>query len=217
MSHSTPIDEVVVLVHGLGANRLVMCPLARWLRQAGFRTVNWSYPSFLRTIERHGLKLRERLERLDADPTVARIHLVAHSMGCIVARQALVPGRPRKAGRFVMMAPPNQGSPLAAFFGPPLRWCFPTIDQLARRPDSFVNGLPKPDEIEIGVIAAQVDWLVGVANTHLSCQRDHIVVRGTHSLMVFQPGVAREVIEFLRQGRFTAASRRRGPRIAGRT
>jgi triacylglycerol lipase len=208
MSNSTPIDDMVVLVHGLGANALVMWPLARWLRQAGYRTVNWSYPSFLRTIERHGMKLHKRLLALDDDPAVARIHLVAHSMGCIVARQALVLGAPRKMGRFVMMAPPNQGSPLAALFGPALRWCFPTIDQLSRRPDSFVRRLPEPDQIDIGVIAAQVDWLVGRANTNIACQRDHIVVKATHSLMVFRPSVAREVVEFLRQGRFTAAGRR---------
>jgi len=207
MTNPTPNDELVVLVHGLGANKLLMWPLARRLARAGYRTVNWSYPSFLRTIERHGANLRELLDRLDAEPEAARIHLVAHSMGCIVARQALLSGVPRKIGRFVMLAPPNQGSPLASLFGPLTRCCFPTIDQLARRPDSFVNRLLEPDGLEIGVIAARVDWLVGVANTHLPCQRDHIVVSGTHSLMVFQSGVAREVVEFLRQGRFTAANR----------
>src|SRR5438094_936581 len=72
ISNSTPIDEVVVLVHGLGANRLVMWPFARRLRQAGYRTVNWSYPSILGTIERHGSKLHKRMELLDADPEVAR-------------------------------------------------------------------------------------------------------------------------------------------------
>ncbi len=207
MIDPTPSDEVVVLIHGLGANRLLMWPLARWLTRAGYRTVNWSYPSFLRTIERHGTKLHERLALLDAEPSVARIHLVAHSMGCIVTRQALLLGSPRKIGRFVMMAPPNQGSPLAALFGPPLRCCFPAIDQLARRPDSFVNRLPEPKGIDIGVIAARFDFLVGAANTHLPCQRDYIVVKGTHSLMIFQPSVAGEVVEFLRLGRFTNASR----------
>ncbi|HEV3024723.1 MAG TPA: hypothetical protein VGX76_19740 [Pirellulales bacterium] len=208
MSTSIPTDELAVLVHGLGANGLVMWPLARWLRQAGYRTINWAYPSFLRTIERHGMKLHERMARLDDDPTVGRIHLVTHGMGCIVARQALVVGPPRKMGRFVMLAPPNEGSPLASFFGPKLRWCFPTIDQLARRAGSFVDRLPEPEQFEIGVIAAQVDWLVGIANTHLACQQDHIVVKGTHSLMVLQPSVAREVVEFLREGRFQAANRR---------
>jgi len=207
MSNPTATEEVVVLIHGLGANKLLMWPMARWLTQAGYRTVNWSYRSFLHTVQWHAANLHERLDQLEAEPKVLRIHLVAHSMGCIVAREALVMGSPRKIGRVVMMVPPNQGSPLAAYFGPPLRCCFPAIDQLAPRPDSFVNRLPEPDGMDIGVIAARVDWIVGVENTHLPCQRDHIVVRGTHSLMVFQPSVAREVVAFLRQGRFTAASR----------
>jgi pimeloyl-ACP methyl ester carboxylesterase len=206
-------DELAVVVHGLGANGLVMRPLARWLGQAGYRTINWSYPSLFRTIERHGKKLRERLALLDDDPTVGRIHLVTHSMGCIVARQALVVGAPRKMGRFVMLAPPNQGSPAAAFFGPKLRWCFPTIDQLARRPGSFVDRLPEPVECEVGVIAAQVDWQVGLVNTHLRCQSDHIVVKGTHSLIILRPSVAREVVAFLREGRFGAENQRQAVAI----
>jgi hypothetical protein len=50
-------------------------------------------------------------------------------------------------GRCVMLATPNKGSPLAAICGPPLRRCFPANDQLAARPDSFVNSLPEPQGV----------------------------------------------------------------------
>lgn len=196
--------ETVVLVHGLGANGLlVMSLMARRIARAGYGTVIWSYPSYRRTIEKHGDQLRRRLDELDADPQVSRIHLVTHSMGSIVARSALGQGRPPKLGRWVMLAPPNLGSPLAAFWGPKLRWCAPVIDQLAKRADSFVNCLPQPEGIEIGVIAASKDLLVGSGNTFLPCQRDHIVLPATHTLLVFRRRSADEVVQFLATGHFT--------------
>jgi len=204
-----PNHDVVVLVHGLGANgQLLMWLLARRLRRAGYGTVIWSYPSLLRTIEKHGAKLQERLAEIDVDPAVDRIHLVTHSMGGIVARYALCLHRPAKLGRFVMMAPPNKGSALAAFCGPALRWCVPTIDQLAARPDSFVNGLPEPDGVEIGVIAASHDMLVGAGKTVMTCQCDHIVLPATHTLLAFRRRLANEVVAFLATGRFSATAMR---------
>jgi pimeloyl-ACP methyl ester carboxylesterase len=201
---------VVVLIHGLGANGfLLMWLLARRLKRAGYGTLTWSYPSFTQTIESHGERLQRSLAELDADPAVTRIHLVSHSMGGIVARYAMNLGRPTKLGRFVMVAPPNKGSSLAAFFGPVLRRCFPAIEQLAARPDSFVNKLPEPQGVEIGIIDASIDFLVGAGNTSLTCQRDHIVLRGSHTLLVFQRRLAGEVIQFLATGRFSAVALRR--------
>ena len=202
--------EVVVLIHGLGANGFVLMGLlARRLKRAGYRTLIWSYPSFTRTIDSHGEKLQRRLAELDADSAVNRIHLVSHSMGGIVARYALILGRPTKLGRLVMLAPPNKGARLATVCGPALRRCFPAIDQLAMRPDSFVNALPEPEEIEVGIIDASTDFLVGAGNTSLACQRDHIVLRATHSLLAFQRSLAAEVLRFLATGAFSPAAVRR--------
>ncbi|HUY88009.1 MAG TPA: hypothetical protein VMV10_04710 [Pirellulales bacterium] len=171
--------KVVVLIHGLGANGFLLM----------------------------GLHLR--LAELDADPAVTRIHLVSHSMGGIVARYALILGRPTKLGRFVMLAPPNKGSRLASFCGPALRCCFPAIDQLAARPGSFVNGLPEPEGVEVGIIDASIDLLVRAGNTSLACQRDHIVLTATHTLLAFQGRLAEEVLRFLATGRFSSAAAHR--------
>jgi pimeloyl-ACP methyl ester carboxylesterase len=204
-----PSGETVVLVHGFGANGvLIMSRMARRIARAGYNTVIWSYPSLRRTIERHGERFSKRLAALDADPRVARIHLVTHSMGSIVARCALRKSRPDKLGRLVMLAPPNLGSRIAAFWGPKLRWCVPVIDELAMRPDSFVSGLPQPEGIEIGVIAASMDPVIGTGNTYLACQRDHIVLPATHTLLVFRRRSADEVIHFLLAGRFSPIAHR---------
>jgi pimeloyl-ACP methyl ester carboxylesterase len=205
----TPGKEVVVLVHGLGANgQLLMWRLARQLRRAQYGTVIWTYPSFLRPIQKHGEKLGERLAELDADQVVTRIHLVTHSMGGIVARCAIGHRRPAKLGRFVMMAPPNKGSALATFCGPALRWCFPAIDQLSARPKSFVNCLPEPQDVEIGIVDASIDLLVGKGKTYLPCQRDHIVLPATHTLLAFQTRLADEVLHFLATGYFSPTASR---------
>ena len=47
-----------------------------------------------------------------------RIHLVAHSMGALVVREYLARGKPERLGRVVLLAAPNQGSPIAE----PLKW-----------------------------------------------------------------------------------------------
>lgn len=196
--------EAAVLLHGLGPGAFIMRPLARRLSQAGYETINWSYPSLRYTIEEHSQKLHELLGSLDARPDVRRIHLVTYSMGSIITRHALEMGRPAKLGRIVMIAPPNRGSFWAALVGPRLRGCIRIIDQLAARPGSFVNELPQPENMEIGVIAARQDLLVGCANTHLPAQTDHIVLPGLHSTIVLQRNAAQAVLQFLAAGRFAA-------------
>lgn len=199
--------EVVVLLHGLGARAILLSPLKRRLAQGGYRVLDWSYPSTQQTIEEHGDRLRKLLIDLDADSSVGQIHIVAHSMGCIVTRCALLHSRPARLGRLVLMAPPNQGSRVASWFGPLVRPYCRTIDQLADRPGSFVCGLPAPEGMEIGVIAARLDLLVPLASTYLPCQRDHIVLPTLHTLMVFQRRAAQEALHFLRHGRFAAGGR----------
>jgi hypothetical protein len=46
-SRRDAIDDLVLLVHGFSAKRLVMWPLARRLRNEGFRVRQWSYPTLL--------------------------------------------------------------------------------------------------------------------------------------------------------------------------
>lgn len=199
--HAAP-GEVVVLVHGLGPGRLPMWPLARRLARAGYQTINWRYPCLRHTIEAHGRRLHELLESLAADPKVQGVHLVVYSMGGIVARYALSLGRPAKLGRVVMLAAPNQGSRWADWFGPPLRCCIRTIDQLATRPGGFVHSLPEEEPIEIGVIAARFDLLVGRSSPHLRNEQDYIVLNGPHSLLPLRRDTADEVRQFLAHGRF---------------
>ncbi len=182
-----------------------MLPLARRLSRAGYEAINWPYHSFRHTIEDHAQNLSVMLRSLDARPDLRRIHLVTYSLGSIIARCALTLERPAKLGRIVMVAPPNRGSRWAALIGPALRRQIRIIDQLAARPDSFVNRLPEPEAMEIGVIAASHDLLVGCTNTHLPGQKDHIVLSGLHTTIVMQRNAAEAVLQFLAAGKFDSA------------
>ena len=77
--------DVVVLIHGLGGNRLDMWPISRRLKRLGFGVRNWGYRSVGNRIESHSVRLAKDLAKLDHQ-VAGRIHLVTHSMGGIIAR-----------------------------------------------------------------------------------------------------------------------------------
>jgi len=194
--------DVVVLVHGLAATRVIMNSLSRRLRKAFAGVVNWGYKSLFLPIERHGEKLAALLRQLDRDGPHDRIHLVTHSMGGIIGRIALAEYRPTRLGRFVMIAPPNRGSPVASRLAPILGYICPPLIQLADHSASFVCSLPPPEVPELGIIAAKTDFLVMEASTRLGCECDHIVLPGLHSSLLWRKETAEQVRHFLEKGKF---------------
>jgi pimeloyl-ACP methyl ester carboxylesterase len=194
--------QIVVLVHGLAANRLVMGALARSLGKAFAATLNWGYRSLWSPIQQHSRELAALLRGLDQAGEHDRIHLVAHSMGGIIGRLALAEYQPERFGRFVMIAPPNRGSHIAAHLAPYLGRICPPLVQLANHDRSFVCSLPPPAIEELGIIAAKTDFLVLEPNTRLGCERDHIVLPGLHSSLLWRPETAVQVGHFLKYGQF---------------
>lgn len=195
-------DDLVVLVHGLAAHRLVMHLLVQSLQDAFVGVVNWGYPSLFSPIEQHGQKLATLLEQLDRDGDHHRIHLVTHSMGGIIGRLALAHYTPRRFGRFVMIAPPNRGSHVARHLAPYLGRICPPLVQLADEDESFVCSLPQPKVRELGIIAAKTDILVLERSTRLGCECDHIVLPGRHTSLLWRRETAEQVRHFLENGRF---------------
>jgi pimeloyl-ACP methyl ester carboxylesterase len=195
-------QDVVVLVHGLLATSLVMRSLAKSFTGVFAGVVNWGYKSLWSPVERHGRQLADLLRQLDRDNGHERIHLVGHSMGSIIGRVALAEYMPERFGRFVMIAPPNRGSHVAARLAPYLGRICPPLQQLADHSASFVCSLPPPAVSELGIIAAESDLLVLEPNTRLGCEADHIVLPGMHSSLLWKQETAEQVRHFLENGRF---------------
>ena len=184
---------------------MLLEPLRRGLVRQGYRAVSWRYASLRGSIAAHAAQLAAVAKELDDDTTVERLHFVGHSMGAIVVRGALALQRPRKLGRVVLLAPPIHGARLAdlalRLFG---RWPS-AARELSSHPGSYVNGLAPAADLDCGIVAASWDHAVSLASTHLPGERDHITLRGLHTLPLHWSAPA-QVAHFLREGRFQRAA-----------
>ena len=198
-------SQAVVLVHGLASSQMLMKPLSWRLQRYGYRARTWGYTSILHSIEHHGRRLAKFLRRLDEDSRVDSLHLVTHSMGCIVARYAFQQFLPRKTRRIVMLAPPNKGSHVASSLSRYLGLVCKPLDQLRDTEGSFVKKLEGVDRLEVGIIAASRDYVVPLSSTRVDWQDDHMVISAMHTDLLFRRETARQVHQFLQEGRFSGS------------
>lgn len=199
---SQPRNQAVVLLHGLAANRLVMVRLSKFLDGHGYETANWGYRSIRGSIESHAWALRTQLDDFISAGRHEVVHIVAHSMGGIVARRALSLSHTANLGRLVMLGPPNRGSHVARRLSRPLGSICPALRELSDSAHSYVNQLGEPSDIECGIIAAAADRVVKLQSTFLASQSDHIILPGHHGMLPWRCDTAKQVIHFLRYGKF---------------
>ena len=201
-SSATDSSECVSLVHGFFANPMMMTVLGHRLDRRGYIAKPWGYWNMRRSILEHAEAFSRELARLDADRAVGTIHLVTHSMGGIIARAALEQFRPRKLGRFVMLAPPNHGSFVATAIAGVFGGMFKPVAELTTAPDSLVNSLSMPTGVDVGVIAASRDALVAPESTRPDVPHAHVTIACLHSSLLFRRDAADLVAAFLATGRF---------------
>ena len=197
--------ELVVLVHGMGRTRLSMFAMGWSLERAGYRVVNWGYSSTRGSVPELGVRLAGEVERQQG--AAPRVHFVTHSLGSIVVRWALAHVPPPRAGRVVMLAPPNQGSRAADRYTRWVGWLLPAIRELRTDDDATARTLPLPGEVEVGVIAGARDGKVSVSESHLEGERDHAVVPAYHTFIMNRGDVQGMVRRFLSEGSFGEAVR----------
>ena len=198
--------ECVSLVHGFLANKYMLSLLGSRLRGRGYLTTAWGYWNMQCSLLVHAERYAAELRLLDADPRIGTIHMVTHSMGCIIGRAALDRFRPAKMGRFVMLAPPNRGSFVATATAKTFGRILKPVAELSTADDSLVNSLPMPQGVEIGVIAAGHDALVSAASTRPDVPHDHVTIPCLHSSLLYRRDAAELVASFLRDGHVPAVT-----------
>jgi len=194
--------ELVVLTHGFMAHRLMLNLLARRLRRAGWNTDIWGYESFVTSVKTHAQRFSDFLTERCHDERYDHIHLVTHSMGCIIGKMAINELTSKKISRFVMLTPPNRGSFVATKTAKLFGHFFRPVAELTTKQDSLVNSLADPANVEIGVIAAEQDALVSLESTRLSVPHEHITLPCLHSAVLFRQDAANHIHSFLKTGRF---------------
>ena len=222
MPSAVPNQDVVILLHGIGLSKWSLSLLSRSLKRAGYDTINITYPSTKLSLHHLADWLHEKYLTPALWEKYSKVHFVTHSMGGLLARRYLNHYRTsldlHKIGRVVMLGTPNGGSEIAdAMRGfPPYKWMFgpagqelTTMAQSENKDTSF---------FEVGIIAGNAGWLypisglffkgkhdgrVAVERTKLTDMKDHIVIRASHTLMVYRRKVHQEIIHFLKHGTFS--------------
>jgi len=207
------VKPLVVLLHGLARGRGSMAKLGAVLRAHDFDTWSHTYPSRKHSINYLAGAITELLVEHGPRP----LHAVTHSMGGIVVRHLRDPRLDWQ--RIVMLAPPNQGSQLAAgLVGNPLfRWFYgPAGAELADA--SAWPPPPAPFAVIAGTRSVALtnvtSWTVGrrfppgtrndgtvaVDEAKLPGMAAFAEVDATHTWIMNSPVVQRMVIAYLRSG-----------------
>ena len=209
----------VFLVHGLYGSRFSMKDVESGLKEAGYAVVVVTYPSARGTIAEHASQLNRII---DENRQEGPVKIVTHSMGALVARQALAQRRERgtvaRVDGLVMVVPPNKGSILADMIGEAntYGWATGPSGQALRSDEA--RGIPKPHVpycVVAGVsgrgvgfnplVAGDDDGIVGVEETRLSEDDEIVTVHGFHHAILRKQETLEAVLRFLGTGRCAAA------------
>ena len=209
----------VVLLHGLWRGWHAMEPLARVLGREGFSTLNLPYASTRLPIPKLVDHIRREVDKIATDEPV---HFITHSLGGILGRALLAGPHSWKAGRMVMLAPPNRGSEIVDWsVRHPLihRLLGPAGRELGS--EGFPRQLPDlADGSEVAVIMGNRcsiplfarlleddnDGIVSASKGRIPGLRGFAVVDADHTFIQMHPEVVRRCVRFLESAEWQPSS-----------
>jgi len=204
--------EPVIIIHGLWMHGLIMTLLARRIARESYAAHTYSYSSMRLTLSENA----ERFARYCESFAAPRVHIIAHSMGGLVALKMLEMHPQVRCGRLVLLGTPYTGSFAAQRLA---RW--PGGRSLLGR--SIAEWLQSPRPVpdgctDIGVIAGTRghglgrliapdlppphDGVVTLAETVIPGVTRRIELKVGHTRMLASREVARQCCAFLRNGQF---------------
>ena len=208
------MKTAVVFVHGLFLNGAEFTLLRRRLVSAhGFATHRFSYPTVRGSIAATLAQLTRFVAGIDAD----RIHFVGHSLGGVVLCRYFERERCERVGRVVLLGSPVVESSSARAIARH-QWLRRVLGPLvAEELLEPCNPRTWNCERELGVIAGTrpmglgrffasfnepSDGTVAVSETRLPGHKAHLVMPVSHMGLLLSGIVARQVANFLDDGRF---------------
>lgn len=186
-----------------------MLILSKRFKGAGFQTANFPYNQASSSLTEISGRLVDFIQK---KVKTSRYHLIGHSLGNVIIRNAFKRRYPPGLGRIVMLAPPNRPAHLAKRLKKNLlyRWLMGDSGQKLSEEDFFRN-LPVPG-VEFGVIAGDKgqrltfagpnDGLLKVETTKLDGMTDFIIVHRTHTFIMNGKDTFEYCKSFIQSGRF---------------
>lgn len=184
----------VVVVHGYAQNRVDFLHIARAIARAKLGPVyGFNYPWFA-TIDGNVARLARFVDRVLRETGRDRVHLVAHSLGGLVAAEYAHAAGPERAASLVTIASPHAGvawrGPIFGACGPHLRQgCAFVVERAAR-----AMGVPC-----LSLFSTHDNVVHPPRTSHLAHRgaRDVAVPHVGHLSILFHPEVSRAIVEFL--------------------
>jgi hypothetical protein len=219
ISFNSNATHKVYLVHGYAGLGIELEKLQNTIENQGYTCEIFKYPSLSQDIEITAKHLFYKIKQENYDS----VSFVTHSLGALVVRSLYqyVDSETHYPFiyRFVMIASPNQGSPIADFwaqFGFVKYIVGPNVDNLTTDPDTGAAKFPIPT-CEVGLIAGITgkktgfnifiigdnDGIVPAKNTKIGIEKDVAYVNASHVALVLNNKVIKLVIDFLENGYFS--------------
>ena len=214
-----PAENRVILLHGLWMHAPAMRWFATRLRSRGFDARALGYYSVMEDSDRAVARVTDALRQSPGS------HVVAHSLGGLMALEAARRLAPTDIGRIVCLGTPLAGSRAADGV---VRRLPAGRHLLGRHVPMLLAGAGSlPPDLAVGMIAGSRrrglggmmaplgddhDGTVAVAETRLAGLADHIVLPASHSGLIFSDAAVRQAAGFLHTGHFDHGT---GEAVAG--
>jgi len=202
-----PASVPLLLVHGVGVNDGVWFFLRRDLARRGLGpiyTINYGPP--LAGIEHFAGQLAVRIDAICAATGAARVALIAHSMGGLVARAYLRRAGAARTARLVTIGTPHHGSMLAwTFGGRCLAQMRPGNPWLARINAAENEAPPAP---VVSVWSRHDSMVAPQASAELACARNVVFSGIGHNALLSNRSVMDEVARAVASAQADERSRR---------